>query len=439
MADETPMSPISEAVPPKANPLATPATAHTATLKLNPVVRRPAAAGVGATQTALKPGLKLPPKPGVATGLKLPQKPSVPTGLKLPPKTGATVAGLKPGVRLPTQSGLKPGIKLPTQTALKPGVKLPARPVIRKPGSTVKAPVPSTVVAQKVTPTEPVAEMTPVEMTPVAEMTPVVEAPNPVESPEAVQTAPAAPVAEAPKQEQPKPLEALKAVTQNLKSITSPIPQQAILRKTGIIADAEMTEAQKQAAKSKTARISLSDAMGVAPVKNEVLPMKTIRIKRPVDIPGATNPTATAKPLAPSTEPANPVDTQAETKVAEPSAPSTSFTQRKTLKIARPGGGAVRPSGKFGIKKPSATVAKPATAESAAPAAGEVANIPDLPTVSAAAPGPIASGELVPDVPKGVATVGLIVQIAACVAMAFLGWLLVENAQLPVYCGGLGM
>jgi len=402
MAEETPMSPISEAVPPKANPLATPASAHAATLKLKPVIRRPVTGAAGATQTALKPGLKLPPKPGLATA-----------GLKLPPKPGATVSGLKPGIKLPTQSGLKPGIKLP------------ARPVIHAPDAAITTPSPlapkaETPAASTVSAVAPVAEMTPV-----ADLAPVDEAPKAV--------APAVTELDVPKPEQPKPLDALKAVTQNLKSITSPIPQQAILRKTGIIADAEMTAAQKQAAKSKTARISLSDAMGVAPVKNEALPMKTIRIKRPTDIPGATNPTATAKPLAPSSaEPAQTVDTQAETKVAA-EAQSTSFTQRKTLKISRPGGGAVRPSGKFGVKKPT-TVAAPA-GEPAAAAGDEVADIPEMP-VAVSAPAPVAVKDRVPDVPKGVATMGLVVQIAACLAIGFLGWLLYENWMLPFYCGG---
>jgi len=362
MAEETPVSPISEAVPPKANPLAAPATAHAATLKLKPVIR-PAA------------GLKLPPKTGVtSTGLK--------PGLKLPPKTGVTSTGLKPGLKLPP----KPGV---TSTTLKPGVKLPARPVIRKPG----------------------------------------EAPKPV-APMSVAPKPVTPESIAPAEPAPKPLETLKAVTQNLKSMTASIPQQAVLHKTGIIAAKdEMTEAQKQAAKSKTARISLSDAMGVAPVKNEALPMKTIRIKRPVDLPAKDGATSV-------------VDTQAETKVAEaPKAaegattPEASFTQRKTLKIARPTSSTVRPTGKFAIRKPTAATTAAAPAAEGAPA--EVADIPEMPS-SAAVPTAESkpTGDTVPDVPKGVAIAGLIVQIAACLTIAFLGWLLYQDTQLPLYCGG---
>ena len=72
-------------------------------------------------------------------------------------------------------------------------------------------------------------------------------------------------------------MEQLKTVTQKLKGVTQQIPQQAILHKTGILADQNLTEAQKQASKSRTARISLSDAVGAAPVQSESAPMKTIR------------------------------------------------------------------------------------------------------------------------------------------------------------------
>ena len=105
----------------------------------------------------------------------------------------------------------------------------------------------------------------------------------------------AAPAAE----QQPGALEQLKTVTQKLKGVTQEIPQQAILRKTGIIADQDLTEAQKQASKSRTARISLSDALGVAPVQNEAAPIKTIRIKRP---------DAIAKPATPAPSSAAPAD-----------------------------------------------------------------------------------------------------------------------------------
>ena len=194
MADEVEMIPVAGAEPPKP------------TLKLAPAIHKPVA---GTSTATLKPGLKLPPKPGLATGLKLPPK-----------------------------------------------------PMIRKPGATVSAaPVP-----------KPIA----VDAQGVGKL--------PTVSATAVARGDSAPVAV----DIPKPMEALKSGTQKLKGVTQEIPQQAILHKTGIIAEGVMSDAQKEAAKHKTARISLADAMGVAPVKDEAAPMKTIRIKRPINIPTPT-------------------------------------------------------------------------------------------------------------------------------------------------------
>ena len=239
----------------------------------------------------------------------------------------------------------------------------------------------------------------------------------------------AAPAAAPAEQPQAGAMEQLKTVTQKLKGVTQEIPQQAILRKTGIIADQDLTEAQKQASKSRTARISLSDALGVAPVQNEAAPIKTIRIKRP---------DAIAKPSAPAPAALAAAAAPAEEKPAEPAQPAPTLTQRKTLKIARPG--AVRPSGKFGIKKPSA-----AAAPAAAPAGegGDVADIPDIPdmpaagapAVSAAAPMP---ANAVPSLSKGATITGIIFQIAACVVVGALAYYLYLDAQLPLFCGGCG-
>lgn len=350
MADEVEMTPVVDAEPPKADPLAKPA----ATLKLNPVAR-PTAVG-GAPSAGLKPGLKLPPKPGLASGLKL------------PPKPGAA-------------STFKPGLKLPTQAAIKPGLKLPPKPVIHKPGEAVAAvPLPKPVELQK-----------PVEM--------------------------------------PKPMETLKSVTQKLKGITQEIPQQAILHKTGIIAEGGLSDVQKEAAKRKTARISLSDAMGVAPVKDAAAPMKTIRIKRPIDIPASTPAAASAAPA-----PAAPA--------APAAAPAPTMTQRKTLKVSRPSGVAVRPGGKFSVKRPSqaTTIAKTASAAAAAPAApaadDAVADIPDMPATAAAPVPHLAPPEA--ESPSWVWTLSALVQLAACAVIGALAWFLYQNTQLATFCGGLG-
>lgn len=414
MAEEVNNGQNGAAEPPKANPLAKPASAHASTLTLRPLIRKPGAPGAAPTQTALRPGLNLPPKPGISTA-----------GLKLPPKVGATQAGLRPGLRLPTQNALRPGVKLPPKPVIrKPGMA-PAAPAAAKPAAPAPA-APAAPAASAAAPaTAAPAAPAPAPAAPAAPATPAA-------APAEAKAAPAAPATPS----QTGSLDALKIVTQSLKSITSPIPAQAILRKTGIIADQELSEAQKQAAKSKTSRISLSEAMGVAPVKNENAPMKTIRIKRPTDIPGI--PGGAAAKAAPQS-PVAPAAAGEEAGAKPPS--GVSVTQRKTLKIARPGAGAVRPAGKFGLKKPSAAVPHAAAAEApaspaGAPADATVADIPDIPDIGAVAPLPppaaAPSGAVEQDVPASVAVLGVIVQVAACVAMALLGWMLYKAYMVPI-------
>ncbi len=400
MAEEVEMTPVA-AEPPKADPLAKPAAPLASTLKLSPIARKPVPGG--ATASALRPGLKLPPKPGATVSALKP-------GLKLPPKPGATVSALKPGLKLPAHPGAG-------AAALKPGLKLPPKPVIHKPGATIAAaplPKPVTPVAAPAAPAAPAAEA-PKPAAPVS-----VDAQGVGKLPTVEAKAIARDAVTPPAVERPKPMEQLKSVTQKLKGITQQIPQQAILRKTGIIADAAMSEAQKEAAKHKTARISLSDAMGVAPVKDEHAPMKTIRIKRPIDIPTAPPASAPEAAAAPAAEPA-----------------AATMTQRKTLRIARPGS-AVRPAGKFGIKRPGtppaadtperASVAAGAPAE---PAVADIADIPEMPSVSPLAPSmPAASAN---DGPAWLWTLSTLVQVAACVAIGALAWFLYENTTVQYF------
>ena len=374
MADEVEMIPVAGAEPPKP------------TLKLSPAIRKPV---TGAPTATLKPGLKLPPKPGLATGLKL------------PPKPGATTAG-----------ALRPGLKLPTQNALKPGVRLPPKPTIRKPGATVSAaPVPKPIAVDA----QGVGKLPTVSATAVARGD---SAPAVVDI--------------------PKPMEALKSVTQKLKGVTQEIPQQAILHKTGIIAEGAMSDVQKEAAKHKTARISLADAMGVAPVRDEAAPMKTIRIKRPINIPSAATPVAPQPEATPAPAAAAPAPAAAPAAAAPAAAPASTVTQRKTLKIARPGSTGVRPGGKFGVKRPATqatTVAKSAPAADAAPAEGEVADIPDIPAMPAAS---VPMSARADEGASWVWTLSAIVQLAACAVLGALVWFLWENTQLQTFCGGLG-
>ena len=178
----------------------------------------------------------------------------------------------------------------------------------------------------------------------------------------------------------------LKRATQNLKSVTGPIPMQATLRKTGIIAEGIITPAQQQAAKSKTSRISLESAIGVAPAKGGPAPLKTIRLRRPTDL----------KP--PSAAPAAPAP------VEDPE-PSASDTQKKTMKLHRPGAAGV------GIKKPTLGIKKPEAEASAEPA--DIADIPDMPVGDLKPLVPVAEKASCAGVPKGVAIMSMITTLAA--------------------------
>ena len=214
---------------------------------------------------------------------------------------------------------------------------------------------------------------------------------------------PAAPAAAA-------PAAAVKKATQNLKAVTGPIPMQATLRKTGIIAEGILTPAQQQAAKSKTSRISLESAIGVAPATKEApAPMKTIRLRRPTDLkPGGPAPLVPPRPpvsddastAAPAAEPA-------------PTGEDAGVTQKKTLKLHRPG---------IGIKRPSlgAAPASPAASD------GDVADMPvaDLSPVGNAAPFAFNDSESGKSagVPGWIAALSLITSIAALAAVGFLMW-----------------
>ena len=202
--------------------------------------------------------------------------------------------------------------------------------------------------------------------------------------------APAAPAAE------PVPP---KKATQNLKSVTGPIPAQATLRKTGIIAEGIITPAQQQAAKSKTSRISLESAIGVAPAKEGPAPLKTIRLRRPTDL---KPPTASAEPAQPAPAP---LPAAAPAEGAE-----ASETQKKTLKLQRPG---------IGIKKPTLGLQKkeePAPAQQSA----DVQDIPDLPAGDVAPLMPVSDKAQCAGGPKWVATLSFIVTFAALLAVGAL-------------------
>lgn len=199
------------------------------------------------------------------------------------------------------------------------------------------------------------------------------------------------------------PASAPKAAAPNLKSVTGPIPAQATLKKTGIIAEGIITPQQQQAAKSKTSRISLESAIGVAPAKEGPAPLKTIRLRRPTDLKPA--------PLAP----------KAEEKPAEPAAPipapaapaDEGVTQKRTLKLHRPGGIALKP---------------PAMNLGGTPGEGAVADlgaVPELGAVPSSEEAKAASG----GVPTWLAALSLTVAVAALLVLGCLVYTLVEEGR----------
>ena len=261
----------------------------------------------------------------------------------------------------------------------------------------------------------PVASPSPSSGISTIKLKPVIRKPQ-IHKPVIGGSKPAAPAAAA-------PAAAVKKATQNLKAVTGPIPMQATLRKTGIIAEGILTPAQQQAAKSKTSRISLESAIGVAPATKEApAPMKTIRLRRPTDLkPGGPAPLVPPRPpvsddastAAPAAEPA-------------PTGEDAGVTQKKTLKLHRPG---------IGIKRPSlgAAPASPAASD------GDVADMPvaDLSPVGNAAPFAFNDSESGKSagVPGWIAALSLITSIAALAAVGFLMWHLWQEGVGPVAGG----
>lgn len=222
---------------------------------------------------------------------------------------------------------------------------------------------------------------------------------------------------------------AAKSSTQNLKSVTGPIPAQAVLRKTGIIAEGIITPAQQQAAKSKTSRISLESAIGVAPVKEtSAAPLKTIKLRRPTDIPKP----APFKPIAPAAPaaaaeppPVAPLDdippAVPAADAAEPEAATT--TQKRTLKLHRPG---------MGLKKPSMG---PAVAPAAPAADGGVADIADIPDIPGMPMETVSAPAKSAGVPSWFAAMSLVASIAVLFALGGLLYFLWMDGNAPEGAG----
>jgi hypothetical protein len=95
--------------------------------------------------------------------------------------------------------------------------------------------------------------------------------------------------------------------------------------------------AQVQAAKSKTSRISLDSAIGVAPVGAEKEGPKTIRLKRPSDLATPSVTPTVQKTAAASVRQTSRIPDSALPSAEAASSDKASVTQKKTLKIKRPG------------------------------------------------------------------------------------------------------
>lgn len=242
-----------------------------------------------------------------------------------------------------------------------------------------------------------------------------------------------------------------------VKPLQDAMPAQAILHKTGIIAEGILTPAQAQAAKTKTSRISLESAIGVAPTLKSGVPMKTIKLRRLTDIPPAPGavkieagkPASAVSPLSSASTPeeapasATPasasdesVKPEAEHAVEQPLEKPTTVTQKKTLKLHRPG--FKRPT-VSGLKRPGAsavsTESKPASDSEVADLAGdvpelspEIADIKPMPSV-ADLPGD--SSGTVAGVPSWLNISTILAGVAALVVMSLCTWTLFREATGP--------
>ena len=246
---------------------------------------------------------------------------------------------------------------------------------------------------------------------------------------------PAAPAA-TPPADPAAPAAQSKKATQSLAAVSDQMPAQAVLRKTGIIAEGIITPAQQQAAKSKTSRISLEAAIGVAPAKEGPAPLKTIRLRRPTDLKHPA-----PSPMKPVGAPAAaPSLTSAETVIKEeaPTAVTTapegdadsSTTQKKTLKLHRPSGlGVKRPT--LGIKKPGE---QPPATEGDVPEMppGDMGDVPELKPLAPMDFTAASAENMSAGVPGWVAALSLVTTIAALLVLGAVVYFLYLEGVGPV-------
>ena len=244
-----------------------------------------------------------------------------------------------------------------------------------------------------------------------------------------------APKPAAPAPDAAAPATPSKKATQSLAAVSDQMPAQAVLRKTGIIAEGIITPAQQQAAKSKTSRISLESAIGVAPAKESPAPLKTIRLRRPTDLkhpaPAPMKPVGAPEAETSITSAATVVKDDASTAATMApagDADASTTTQKKTLKLHRPSG--------LGVKRPTLGIKKPDEAATE----GEVPEMPtadmgDVPEIKPLAPMDFAvtsSENISAGVPGWVAALSLVTTIAALLALGAVVYLLYTEGVGPV-------
>ena len=193
-----------------------------------------------------------------------------------------------------------------------------------------------------------------------------------------------------------------------------------------------MTPAQQQAAKSKTSRISLESAIGVAPTSPKgPAPLKTIRLRRPTDLnkPPAPSPFGAPKPApAASAQPAG-VDTEATTVATIAPTPmtpvegaeqdSSAVTQKKTLKLTRPGGP---------LKRPTLGTPAGGGSDGVADLSGEVPELKPLDVADFGAAVPVETS----DVPGWLLAITTITSLAALLVLGAVFYFLFTEGCAPV-------
>jgi len=165
------------------------------------------------------------------------------------------------------------------------------------------------------------------------------------------------------------------------------------------------TTAQVQAAKSKTSRISLDSAIGVStsiPIKPaEPTAPKTIRLKRPSDLSAPMSPVTPATPptVKSGTAPIRQTSRIPDSVIPPDTSLDATVTQKKTLKIRRPG--------------------------------MDAAETPADASLDGVQMTPISDFSSVPEPPKGFTVTAIVFASVAAIVLIALGWCLASDALGP--------